>query len=349
VFVNLPVAVFRDPSDFIFENKKETQPIIISNINSTIDSSPRPDDLPLAVMPEPFRSFKELAGSLLPGTGPRLPGDGFIKLTRAAGFMMNYIISEHQETELNSLLKLVPNSFFVDIHLRDPNATNSSAVEFTSDGRIDAGVFNMSKTAKKWLVKNGFDAANASFAQYEAEVPALEGKLVLPGEVDPYLHILEVKNATADGVALPAPVPRCKLGDNPYTNGTFVVAGGIGALELGSGNRPRSYVGIGGTWIKMANTLANRAASSSQFLTFDTNLRTRVLLAVDGIPSFATVNNGWVRRAQSLMLESESTAGVSSLNVFAKKFEKGRIVIPGPRSGGNINNQFAYAVLVCPI
>jgi hypothetical protein len=345
VFVNLPVAVFRDPSDFIFENKKETKPIVISNVNSTIDSSQRPDDLPLAVMPEPFRTFKGLAGSPAPGSGPRIPGDGFIKLTRAAGFMMSYIISEHQETEINSLLKLVPNSFFVDIHLRDPHATNSSAVEFTSDGRIDAGVFNMSKTAKKWLVKNGFDGANASFSQYEAEVPALEGKLVLPKEVDPYLHILEIKDAMAGGVALPKPEPRCKQGDNPYTTGKFVVA--AGGLELGSGSRPHSYVGIGGTWVKMANTPANQSDSSSDFLTFETNLRTRVLVAIDGVPSFATAN-GWVRLGQSLQLTSPNTA-TRSLNVFSKMFDKGRIAIPGPRFGGTINNQFAYAVLVCPV
>jgi|GEM_PF-3997582 len=351
VFVNLPVAVFRDPSDFVFDSKKDTKPIVMSNINGTVDSSVRPDDLPLLALPEPFKSFKEYVGSLLPTSGgaPPVPGAGFIKLSRAAGFLASFLLIEHQETEINSLLQLVPNSFFVDIHLRDPHATTSSSTEFTSDGRIDAGNFDMSKTAKKWLVKNAFDAAKAAFAQYEVEVPALQGKLALPKEVDPYLHILEVKNPTANGMALPAPVPLCKQGDNPYTGGNFVIDAGPGALKLGSEIAQHGYVGIGGTWVKMANTQANQIASGSQFLTFETNLRTRVLLAIDGTPSFATTANGWQSLGQSLRLASQSSPSFTALNVFSKMFEKGRITIPGPRAGATANNQFAYAVLVCPV
>src|ERR1044072_6422007 len=138
LFINVPVAVFRDPSSFVFDEKKDTKPLVISNINQTIDSSVRPDDVPRAQLPAPIKPSNEPISG---GQGPTLNalGTGYHKILRSVEFLGGFSYNDHSETEIDSLLQLVPNSFFVDITLRDPSQ---------NDRRMEGGEFNMSKTTK---------------------------------------------------------------------------------------------------------------------------------------------------------------------------------------------------------
>ena len=358
LFFNLPIAVFRDPTDFVFDKKQDSKPLVISNINANEVASTCPDDVPLNEYPEPVASLKKTLEELVPQAGP--PAYlGLIKAARAFEFTMSYMLTEHQETELNSLMRLVPNSLFVDMPLRDPGATAGSAQEYASEGRIDSGNFAMSKTTKKWMVKNGFDGAKAALKEFEADVPALRDKLQLPDDLDPYNHLLKLENIRLRNGGAVETARLAKLGDKCYL-GSDIKVSNRSSLKLG-GQLRVGYSPLGDHWIKIANNDANRGDTGDDFLSFEINIRSRVLLALDVVPTFATAANGWETSKLNLDIIVPGAVPVlmppgvptafptTSLEIFSKLFEKGRVRIPGPRNRTIINNKFAYLILVRPV
>lgn len=379
LFINLPVAVFRDADDFVFQNKSDSKTLVISNINAGKTASTCPDDVPECEFPEPVRTIKdtikkiaEFSASLMPPPSPNVERKtpGIIKLKRSFEFIMNYAVNIHQENEINGLLRLVPNSFFVDIPVRDPIAVSGSAQEFSADGRLDSGNFDMNRSTKKWLVQNAFEAAKQAFKIYEEDHPQVAGKLALPNSMNPYDHLLQITNAVLSTRGEILVRPRAKFGDKAYTNteSYIVTLNGLSNTQivqqiplgteyvLSFRNAPDIPVmkGMGLTWIKMMNESSNRTDAATNFLSFTINIRSRVYVGLDERPAFATTTNGWQEESFLMILSSglhtsPGNAPTKPIRLFSKIFEAGFVTIPGPRNTTIVNNIYAYTVLARPV
>lgn len=355
--VNLPISVFRDTSNEIFECPIEhgefSKLLVISNLSMALKTNQRPFDVPVPKIPQPLKDLKPIADfiALLFKMGGPPPSTGMEKANFAFWTTINSTpLGAWKDFDIDLLLQVVPNSILIETPIFDPNY----------DNRLSGGEFAMPKTTKKWLLSNGFEAVRKAFSNFAVENPGVFKNFSMDKVVNPYLHLLKISNLNLDALVIPefpeqvlskisgVNTTPAKLGDTIYktSNETIVAAkynNGFGDYPFGQGEYYR-YKGLGYTWIKTDASSDMRRNNDEVFLQFQVNLRCKVTVLCDIKPDFVVVDD-WDEEVWHVVTQSGAI-----LRAFSKPFEKGQVTIPGPRFGfDRANNQFAMGFLVKPL
>lgn len=131
--------------------------------------------------------------------------------------------------------------------------------------------------------------------------------------------------------------------NNGLTIEKFIVRDQPAVQFYNFGRMAKTYAGFGYSWIKIQNNNNNISNAKSEFISFIINIKSKITLLLDVKPGFTTAEK-WIEEPW----QAKGSNGII-FKAFSKKFEKGKITIPGPKYLQDNGNQFAFATLVRPV
>jgi hypothetical protein len=340
--VNLPVAVFRDPSSVYMENEftngEPVKHVVSFNLNDLKNAPERPAAVPPPQLPSPLSHLVKIVSEALPEPAePVELSDGLKRLVLSGGQTLDLMTGAGREDEQRDLLALVPKSLLVDIGTRDPNADQR-------DQRFSGLDFGAHKVTKKWMCRSGWAAGAATLEKLAAGSGLAVG---VGATVDPYGHALVI-----DQVSRPAYLPDLERPASFAPNPRYSRDRDFRATPERTNGRPfplgagegSQYVGVGAFWLRTRDRdLENR---DETFLTFRVNRACRILLLTDPqavLPGFVRNDPEWDEEDRPV---GTTDMRVGFLRVVFRDFPAGTVQLGGPRSNGGDGNRCQYAILV---
>ena len=363
--VNLPISIFRDKENIIFDNNFDSQGnprnfLFSFNLSDLDVLKQRPDAVPKKVEPEPIEAIFSTLRDVVDGTCTlfrTMPGgssnidintDGIKRVAKALKQTIDYGAVNRQELEIIDLMPLVPKLMPVNIPSKDPNAIKG-------DDRFSGEAFGMPNIEKKWIAHSAWEAMNDALNKFTIN----QFKIGVASTIKPYKHGLSVTVQTPQTGAL-QDTPAL-FTDNYFSDENFIFDQSnylniTPAYKILGRTFQAKYYGPGTYWIKTKN--AHKTNTADDYLRFEVANPVRVYLILDSIysqnrsslPNFIR-NNGW--SLSNIQLASKDpnmqlpVGGLSkNLFVMQKDFPKGGVTLGGSRSGNGMENRCNYTVLL---
>lgn len=356
--VNLPVGVFRDPSNTVFDNAIDANGdpkdfLFAFNLDDLSEMPERPPGVMPMMPPQPIKAIGQVISSTLSsvfgssGASTASRSTAFPGLTLAAMAFRQTVdltVGARTEREIIDLLPLVPKLVPINIAAIDPNTRNG-------DTRFGGEMLEMPNLSKKWAANSAWIAATKALDTLQFNARSLR----IDPALRPFGHDLNITLVNATSFAVQ---PLAKVGDRLYIDDAYTVRslGTITNPQVLGTSSSGTYLGPGTSWIKTRN--ADLSATAANYLTFQVDQPVRVFLLLDPghrssgsrLPGFIANDPQWTAIVGESYTTNDpalqSVTGFAGLFVMRRDFGIGTIQLGGARSGGGGGNRCNYSVLV---
>jgi predicted acylesterase/phospholipase RssA len=356
--VNLPVGIFRDPANTVFDNAIDSNGdpqdfLFAFNLDDLSEMPERPPGVLPMVPPQPIKAIGKVISSALSAMFGSSSGSAAARSTAFPGLTLaamafrqtvDLTVGARVEREIIDLLALVPKLVSINIAAVDPHTKDG-------DTRFGGEMLDMPNLTKKWAANSAWVAATHALASLQ-----IAGKsMVIDPALKPFAHELNITLASPTTFAVQ---PLAKVGDRLYNDATHTVrqVGTIDSPQALGRSDNQVYVGPGTFWIKTRN--ADLGSTARNYLQFVVDQPVRVFLLLDlayrasgsRLPGFIANDPQWKEVTGEHYTTNDPALrglpGFDRLFVMQRDFDAGTVQLAGARSGNGRGNRCNYSVLV---